>query len=857
MGKQHEDSSQVHNQISDGVFYNTVVQGNNVNLQLPNEITPALTGMPAPSSTFTGRATVLDRLVEELRPCRRDGTGPPVHVVAGLPGVGKTELVLQVGRRASQQGWFPGGILFIDLYGYDGDRHVSPDRALGSLLQALGVPDQYIPKDFQDRARLYRSVLSTYADQGRRILVIVDNARNDSQAKPLLSADSRVPVLVTSRHTLTGLNNARIHDLAVLDPASAVELLRRDLHQARGLDDSRVDDAPESAASIAHLCGHLPLALRIVAALLADLPARPLSSMVKALGDTRNRLQRLSRGDLAVRTAFELSYHHLSDDQARLFRLLPINPGPDISTESAGRLAALSSDEAEDLLGALARAHLVEPHAKNYGRWRLHDLLRLYADEECTRREEAHERRSAASRLLDHYLTMATAADTHVDAEATALSPHFSGREHALHWLDSERQNLLAAARSAPALGHPDVLVDLHYSLMDYLSWRRHWDDSAQLSQAALEAARSPRYPELHKHESALLNNLGTAQRELRRFEDSVRSYRASLAKAEKIGDVDSKAKTLSNLGRTYEEMHRLEEAVEVLQHALTLPLLQKDLRTRGMAHTNLGRTLHKMHRLDEAADAFIEDIAICQSIRDRSGEAVALNNLGMVMREMGLFGVAIHHHTRSLTAARESQDSHTAALAQANLAMEMVASGRSSGVIKMLKDSLAVLEDLDDSHMAVQCQFHLSFAYERLDRRDEALALLFALAESSKAAGNRHPEAMALSNIGLILAEAGRSAEAIEIQVRAISLHQSLRDVNSEGKSLLGLGIALSASGRTEKAIQAFSDAATAFKETGDSENLALAAQKLTEAKNSREARSNRSPGPIGYPPPHNTLVV
>ncbi|MDX3379530.1 NB-ARC domain-containing protein [Streptomyces sp. ME02-6991-2A] len=296
MRNPHEDSTQVQNQIRDGVFYNTVVQGNNVTLQLPDEITPALTGMPAPSSTFTGRETVLELLVEELRPGRRAAAGPLAHVVAGLPGAGKTELVLQVAHRASQQGWFPGGILFIDLHGYDGDRRVSPSRALGSLIQALGIPDRYVPDDLQDRARLYRSVLSTYAEQGRRILVIADNASDDSQARPLLSADSRIPVLVTSRHTLAGINNARMHDLAILDSASAVELLRRELCQARGPDDSRVEDAPESAEKIAHLCGHLPLALRIVAALLADLPARPLSSMLKSLSDARNRLQRLSRG---------------------------------------------------------------------------------------------------------------------------------------------------------------------------------------------------------------------------------------------------------------------------------------------------------------------------------------------------------------------------------------------------------------------------------------------------------------------------------------------------------------------------------------------------------------------------------
>lgn len=839
MGKQHEGSSQVHNQISDGVFYSAVVQGNNVSLQLPNEITPALTGMPAPSSTFTGRATVLDFLVEELRPCRRDGTDLTVHVVAGLPGVGKTELALQIGCKASQQGWFPGGILFIDLYGYDGDRHVSPDRALGSLLQALGIPDQYVPKDLQDRARLYRSVLSTYADQGRRILVIVDNVRDDSQARPLLSADSRVPVLVTSRHTLAGLNNARMHDLAVLDPASAVELLRRDLHQARGLDDSRVDDAPESAASIAHLCGHLPLALRIVAALLADLPARPLSSMVKALGDTRNRLQRLSRGDLAVRTAFELSYHHLSDDQARLFRLLPINPGPDISTESASRLAGLPSEEAEVLLGALARAHLVEPHAKNYGRWRLHDLLRLYADEECTLRENAHERRSAASRLLDHYLTMATAADTHVDVdtEATARSALFSDRDDALCWLDGERHSLLATAQAAPGLERPDVLVGLHNALIHYLSWRRHWSEYEELSRAALEVARSGRFPQLHPQETIFLNNLGIAQLELRHFDDAVKSCRDCLAGARRAGDVDTTAMALSNLGRVYEEMHEMEKAVDVLQQALALPSPNGNLRNRGMTYTNLGRALHKSRRLGEAAEAFTEDIAICQAVADLSGEAIARNNLGMVLRDMGLIDAAIDHHREALEVATQSKDDHTAALARANLATEMAFSGRVGDVVDMLKASLATLDELGDSHMAAQCRINLSHVYSFTGRQKEAIATASELAEMSRSAGDRWTEALALGNLSFFLLQIESFADSIHTARKAIPLHRSCGNLNGEGRTLLALAASLQATGSLDEAIQALEKASSAFEETNDLENLAEATRGLTEFRNLREA--------------------
>ncbi|MFF8961661.1 ATP-binding protein [Streptomyces globisporus] len=838
MGNPHEGNSQVHNQISDGVFYNTVVQGNNVTLQLPDKIMPALTGMPAPSSTFTGRETILDLLVEELSPGRRAGIGPLAQVVVGLPGVGKTELALQVAHSASQQGWFPGGILFIDLHGYDDDRHVSPSRALGSLIHALGIPDEYVPDDLQDRARLYRSVLSTYAEQGRRILVIVDNARDDSQARPLLSADSRVPVLVTSRHTLAGLNNARMHDLAVLDPASAVKLLRRDLLQARGPDDSRVDDAPESAESIAHLCGHLPLALRIVAALLADLPSRPLTSMVKALGDARNRLQRLSRGDLAVRTAFELSYHHLSDDQARLFRLLPLNPGADISTESAGRLADLPSEEAEVLLGALAQAHLVEPHAKNYGRWRLHDLLRLYADEECTLRETAYERLSATSRLLNHYLTTATAADTYVDVDidATQRSRRFSDRDEALCWLDGERHSLLAAALAAPALGRPDILAGLSNALISYLSWRRHWVEYAELAQAGLKAARSPEFPQLHPYQALFLNNLGIAQLELRRFDDAVRSTQDCLEQARRVGDNDTTAMALSNLGRVYEEMHELEKAVDVLHEALALPPPDSNFRNRGMAYTNLGRALHKLRRLDEAADAFTEDIAICQAAADLSGEAVARNNLGMVLRDMGLPGAAIDCHRRALEAAAEAKDQHTVALARANLAADMVASSRSRGVVGMLEASIATLEELGDSHMATQCRIHLAYAYSNTGHKREAVSTISELVEASRSAGDRRTEGMALGNLSFLLMNMGNFTDSIRTARKAIVLHRCCGNLNGEGKSLLVLGTSLRATGSGDEAIQALEDAASAFRETNDPENLAQAAQGLMEIRRLQE---------------------
>lgn len=193
-----------------------MVQGRDITVQLPHTITRALSGLPDGSPAFTGREGQVEELLEALAP----GQGPQEAVltaVAGLAGVGKTELVVQTAARALEQpGWFPGGVLFVDLFGYDAERLVSAERALDGLLRALGMHAEHVPAELQDRSRLYRSVLATFAEQGRRILVVIDNAATAEQVRPLLPTDGATATLVTSRHTLDV--GARLHDLDVLSP---------------------------------------------------------------------------------------------------------------------------------------------------------------------------------------------------------------------------------------------------------------------------------------------------------------------------------------------------------------------------------------------------------------------------------------------------------------------------------------------------------------------------------------------------------------------------------------------------------------------------------------------------------------
>ncbi|MFC4518250.1 AAA family ATPase [Streptomyces ehimensis] len=486
------------NEISGGIFFNIVVQGGNITVQLPPQIPPALSGLPPASATFTGRDAQVEELLEILAPGEGQQEAVLVQAVAGLAGVGKTELVVQTAARALKQpGWFPGGVLFVDMFGYDTERRLSPERALDGLLRALGVPGQHIPPELQDRSRLYRSVLAAFAEQGRRILVVIDNASTAQQARPLLPSDDTTAALLTSRHTLDV--EANLYDLEILDERASVELLRQVLLHARGPADTRVTDEPEHAATIARLCAGLPLALRIAAALLADLPTRPLASLAQAMEAAHTRLDRLRREDRAVRAAFDLSYQHLSNDHARLFRLLPLNPGPDISTESAAHLASSDQPHAEELLRNLARAHLVEP-APVWGRWRLHDLVRLYAEERGCLHADTDQRAIAQTRLHDYYRTTTQAADSHLQPLPSAPSPRFANRHQALAWLDDERLNLIATGTAPPPLGRPDTSTALAATLTHYLDHRGYFDDLINIttppwpsSVSSVTAAAKPR----------------------------------------------------------------------------------------------------------------------------------------------------------------------------------------------------------------------------------------------------------------------------------------------------------------------------------------------------------------------------
>ncbi len=337
--------------------------------------------LPADVHAFTGRArelAELDRLLTSpvgrgIEAGQSDlasqADAAPIAVVSGTAGVGKSALALRWARQA--RGAFPGGQLYVNLRGYDPGQPVPPADALAGFLRALGTAGPDIPPDEDDRAAAYRT-----AADGRRLLILLDNAATVEQVRPLLPGSPSCAVVVTSRDSLTGLvarHGARRLDLDLLPPGDAVGLLRN-------LIGKRVDDDPGSAATLAGQCAWLPLALRLAAELACDRPATPLTQLAAGLADQRRRLDLLNAGGdprTAIRGIFSWSYRQLPDGAARAFRLLGMHPGPDFDAFAAATLTGTTLEQARQVLDQLARAHLIHPTSP--GRYGMHDLLRAYA----------------------------------------------------------------------------------------------------------------------------------------------------------------------------------------------------------------------------------------------------------------------------------------------------------------------------------------------------------------------------------------------------------------------------------------------------------------------------------------------
>ncbi|WP_371599510.1 tetratricopeptide repeat protein [Streptomyces sp. NBC_00564] len=656
----------------------------------------ALDALPARTVGFTGRDGELRALLDAFDP-PASGAAPEAVVVAavsGLGGIGKTALAVEAGHEARGKGWFPGGVLFVDLHGYD-EEPVTAGQALEALLRALSTEPEHIPTGVDARAALYRSALAARAREKGPVLILADNASSPAQVRPLLpGGGAGHRLLVTSRDRLPQLG-ARLLALDELTPGEAYDLLDRALRIAHPTD-SRVADDAEAAEELAALCGHLPLALQIATALLVVDRDKPVGELVTELAESRDLLGHLNDGERSVRAVFDLSYKRLPPEQARVLRLLALAPGPDASDEVVAALVGTGAPPVQDL-EALVRAHLVERgRGRGRRRWRLHDLVRVFGvgvvagDAGLVEEGEA-----ARGRVLAFYYAWADAADDWLRwLPGRPVPGRFGGRGEALGWLDGERAGLVAVVGWAEQERFAGMAVRLSACLAVYLDWRRYFDDWVVVGRAALEDAG-------------------------------------------RLGDRAAEADAWNNLGLALEEVGRRAEAVEAHTRARDLYQAAGDGHGEARAWHGLGIVLREAGRVGEAVEAHTRARDLYQAAGDRHGEAAAWTNLGLALRESGRGAEAIDAHTRARDLNQAAGDRHGAAGAWSNLGIALREAGRVAEAVEGYGKALEVLREFEDWYGTGQVLHNLAVVHESAGRPAEARACWLQAADAYAQAGD------------------------------------------------------------------------------------------------------------------------
>jgi tetratricopeptide (TPR) repeat protein/DNA-binding SARP family transcriptional activator len=719
--------------------------------------------LPADVAGFTGRCEHLKQLDELLRDDGDRETAVVISAIAGTAGVGKTALAVRWGHRVSDR--FPDGQLYVDLRGYARGEPVRPLDALTQFLRSLGEPAGEIPVEESAAAARYRSSLA-----GRRVLVLLDNAADAGQVRPLLPASPGCLVLITSRHRLSDLvarDGARRLSLDVLDVDEAQLLL------VRILGGERVAAEPDAAAELARMCSYLPLALRIAAATLLDHPARRIDDLVIEL--RRDALSTLEIDDehSGVRAAFELSYRALTPDARRVFRLAGLAPGPDVTAEAAAALTGMTVPVAGRLLERLAGAHLATEHRP--GRYTSHDLLRQYAADQSRAEDTAAECREALERLFDWYLQGADAAATVVYPDrlrlpvpsAATSGPAFATDIAALAWLDAERTNLVAAIVHTAEHGHRPTAWLLADTLRSYFLLRVHTADLARATHAALRAAEAE--DDLRAQAITLLSLSNLDHRQLR-YPDAIEHCTRALALAERAAWAQGQATALGILATVHRDAGRIEEAAAVYDQALTLYRQEGSRNGEALTLNHLARTYWYLARFPEAIESATHAVTLRREAGSREGEAAALDTLGEICHAAGRLDEALTHLGQALTLTHEIDDRGVAAYTLRDLAEVHRDRGDLRQALDLARAALTRGQQLGDVRIEVDALNTLATIHHRLARDREAITLHQQALDLTGEFQDRFPQIEALIGLAMACHGLGRTAQAIEYGRRALT---------------------------------------------------------------------------------------
>ncbi|MGW4641773.1 tetratricopeptide repeat protein [Sphaerisporangium sp. NPDC004334] len=723
--------------------------------------------LPGSVSGFIGRSSEIDRLRRSLRQGEDAGATSVVSAIQGMAGVGKTQLALQVGRVLAADEPFD-HVLFVDLRGFHPDPAqppAEPDAVLDGFLRLLGMPATLIPPRLADRAAAYRRRLA-----GTRTLVVLDNAATEQQVEPLLPDDPRCVALVTSRRSLTTLPGSTQVTLDVFAPGEAQDYL------VSAVPGVAMGDDPAALERVARRCGHLPLAL----ALLAGHMRAKADWTVTDHADRLEARHRHNRLDTGVEMALRLSYQGLSPDRQRLLRLLAVHPGQDFDAYAAAALTDHDVRTTGRRLHELCGDHLLQQSVP--GRFIFHDLVRAYAADRADEEDRPAARRAALTRLFDYHLFTASAAmDLLIPAEqhsrprvppSVMSVPPLEDLAAARGWLDDERSNLIAAAGHAAAHGWPAHATRIATTLFRYLDAGSHYADSVAAHTHARDAAHSSgdRAAEVHA-----LTYLGIGYLRQGRHSQAAEHLRRSLGLAREIDDPAGEARALGNLGVVAERSGRYREAIDFHQQAQSLFGRIGNRIGEIRALGNLGVVAERLGHYEQSLEYQQRALTVARELGDRIGEVHALDELGYVHQRLGRYQRAVDHHRQALAVARQIAARSGEAAALNNLGAAYRRQGHLDKSVDHLHRSLALWHEIGNPMGEIDVRNDLGETHLAGGRPEQARHQHILALDLAGQLGDRYQQARAHNGLAHARKADGDIDQARHHWRQALAIYQAL----------------------------------------------------------------------------------
>ncbi|MER6327776.1 cyclophane-containing RiPP biosynthesis TPR protein HaaT [Streptomyces sp. NPDC001034] len=751
-----------------------------------------LRSLPRDTTAFTDRSAELAALERSVTRAQETGASLPVHLIDGMPGVGKTALAVHAAHVLSAR--FPDGQLFLNLNGHTPGRNpVRPGEALAALLTAAGVPAHQIPVGddigavTEARAAMWRSRLAD-----KRALLILDNASGYGQLEPLLPGGGDCLVLVTSRKRLA-VHEEVVLPVDALPPEHAVDLFVR--LSARPADELDRDVLNE----LVRLCGYLPLGVSLLAARLRHHPSWSAGDLHERLIAAQDRLGELRSGERAITAAFDLSHRDLPSDRQRFFRRLGCYPGTDLDAYAGAALGEVPVAEARRHLDGLYDDHLIEEHPGS--RYRLHDLLRDYA-RGLAAEGGSMDQVQSVERVCTYYLSALAVANGYIvrsgatpppppDATRRLETPPLASRTGALGWLENERANILACIRRAHSLSLYGSVVRMSAAMAPFLRQAGPWDQAVGLHRTAAEAARRT------GDEQALadaLAELGVVRRFMAAYPEAVAALDEAVAHYDAAGDLRGKADALNQLGivryltADNEDSARAQTEALDLYRRLEYPLGQAN------ALADLGMVWRQMSRFDAATRTQGEALAIYRELGDRYGEANSLRDLGVVHCLLGAYDLAARHHQEAFDIYTALDDREHQAYALNEQGVVRRLTGDVEGARAAHRQALTHFTELGDRYGRATSVRLLGVVERASGNPRAALPLLEEALDVCRALGSRGGEAAALGELGVVHGLMGERDGAVEAFGRSLEILRALGDRRGEAEVLNNWGALLAA---------------------------------------------------------------